>query len=471
MAFRIPIHYISEQDRINIQRDLHLKDRSFNFAKGKRPVEKFIDFWWRDEDDLVIPMMYASDYFKTPFINLRRNYDTIQPFNINFTLRDYQEEVIDKSLNNFNTRGTTFLNVFCSFGKTVVGAYLAAVAAKTRGLATLVTYPRTIIEESWIGTFQTLTDAKIYVVGLTKGEPDDDTQIFLCMNTRLHSLPDNIKRKVGHFIVDEAHMFCTAGHVIGLLSIEPIYLTILTATYERDDGLHCMIDLMAGPDRIKKISKKPFYVYQRITNFTAEPDRGPRGILFDSLLRKLSEILERNEMILAMIADNMHRKPLIITRHKDHANNLTNWLEHWLPFWGKTVTKISGTGKKFQDADVIVATISKAGVGFDESHALIGWNGIRSDLLILTASTKKIEQIAGRVFRADNPVIFDIVDDYENCRKHWNARRKWYEERNGKIYTVPGLQHFTIPEGQPVILEKKSEDSHAKTALRYLAKQ
>ena len=93
-------------------------------------------------------------------------------------------------------------------------------------------------------------------------------------------------------------MFCTSGHVDCLLSIEPMFVTLLTATYERDDGFHVMLDLIAGPERIIKISRKPFFVFQRTTEFTVEPKVGPRGIVFDDLVKLYDNIQERNSMIL-----------------------------------------------------------------------------------------------------------------------------------------------------------------------------
>ena len=451
MSFRVPINLLSEQHKTQIGKDLVLKEKTNVFQYGgwqkkqEKPQQKEIRFFYLDEatNELCLPLFYSSCLFNKPFINLRRAFPQVRPFEINFALRDYQDEVVGTCLQNFCQRGTTFLNVFCAFGKTVVGAYLSATIAKQYGLATLVTYPRTLIGESWVGTFREKTNAKVYVIGESSYPPDPDTQIYLCMDTRLDSLDPWYRARIGHFIVDEAHMFCTSGHVRGLLSIEPIFMTILTATYERDDGFEKMIDLMAGPDRIIRISKKPFFVFQRPTMFTAEPKVGPRGILFDDLLQKLAQIEARNLMILSMVLDNMDQKPLILTRHVDHANNLTTWLNNYLGPYGKTATKLAGGGKKFNDADVIVATISKAGVGFDEENAFSDWGGVRVNLLILTASTKKIEQIAGRIFRSSDPVIFDIVDDFKNCKDHWSIRRKWYEARNGQIYMLPGHERFS----------------------------
>ena len=69
------------------------------------------------------------------------------------------------------------------------------------------------------------------------------------------------------------------------------------------------------------------------------------------------------------------------------------------------------------------------------------WGGQRSNMLILTGSTKSLsglEQFTGRVFRADFPTIIDLVDDNRICKGHWTKRRKWYEDedRNGEIHYI-----------------------------------
>ena len=456
MAVRVAVASLTSQYKDQIRKDLILKEKVKFTSYGKwqsKPEQKEIQFYVYNEQtkEIHLPYFYACALFKRIFT---REYPKVSPFALNYNLRDYQEEVAQTSWTNFQNRGTTFLNVFCSYGKTRMGAYFSAILCQQYGLATLITYPRVLVGKSWLNTFKEHTTAKVYVIGESEGPPDYDTQIFLCMDTRLKELDPWYIAKIGHLIIDEAHMFCTSGHVPGLLTLEPTFITALTATYERDDGFERMLDLLVGPERIIRISKKPFFVFQRPTQFTAEPKMGPRGIIFDDLLYKLSIIELRNVMIMMMVMDNLDRKPLVLTRHVDHASNLTTWLSHYLVPYQRTVTKLAGSTKVFRDAHVFIGTISKTGVGFDEQDALEDWKGLRINLLILTASTKKIEQIAGRVFRASDPVIFDIVDDYKNCHDHWKIRKKWYESRNGQVYMVPGQTvGFTWSKFEPMMKE------------------
>lgn len=421
-------------------KDLTLQEKtnSYSFQGWQAQKGKELTFYMVDGPYVLLPMDYASNLFGRRMINQGRNFHLVPPFQLKVELRDYQKELVNISIKNFMERGTTFPNVFCSFGKTVVAAFFAAMFSQSHKLRTLVTYPRTLIGNSWIGTFQERTTAKIYVVGETPGLPDPDVQVILCMDTRLTNLDPKIRAGIGHFVIDEADCYCTTGHVAGLLSVEPLFITVMTATYERDDGFEKVLDFMVGSERITRISTKPFFVFHVPTTFTAVPREGPRGIIFDDLVEKLDLIPERNQLILQLVLDNLDQKILILTKHVQHAQNLHGWLSHNLKSFGKTASLLAGNIKEYDDADVLVATLSKAGRGFDEESGCRNWGGRRINVGILACSTKKIEQPAGRFLRCDIPVIFDIVDDHKNLKKHWNDRKKWYQSRNGVLYTIEG---------------------------------
>jgi len=440
MAFRVPHDLLSETHKTQIRKDLCAKEskpfnryKGFSYNKGKE-----IHFFSVDHTtkEIYLPMHYAGRLFNKPLINQRRQFHRVPGFKLLAKLRDYQEEIVDASLQNYMREGTNFLNVFCSYGKTVATAYFAALFSQQYGLVTLITYPGTIIQPSWIDTFRNLTTAKIYIVGEDLGPVDLDVQVILCMDTRLCKLEPEVRARIGHFAIDEADLYCTKDHVEGLMSVEPLLITALTATYERDDGMHVMLDLLVGKERITKISRKPFFVFQIPTPFSPEGRQGKHGIIWDSVRKELDTIEARNSLILQTVLDNLSEKIMILTFHVSHAESLATWLEYYLTPMGKTVSLIAKNIKTYQDANVIVATFSKAGRGFDEKGACIDWRGMRINMIIMATSVKKPEQYVGRAFRADIPIIVDIVDNQNNCKTHWRLRRNWYESRNGIIYST-----------------------------------
>jgi superfamily II DNA or RNA helicase len=128
---------------------------------------------------------------------------------------------------------------------------------------------------------------------------------------------------------------------------------------------------------------------------------------------------------------------MILTWNKNHAYYVSNMMKEN----GISSDVLAGTKSTYNDSQVLVATMSKAGVGFDEVVASTDWNGIRLNMMFLTGSTKNTEslcQFVGRIFRSEHPIIIDFVDDNKICKRHWNSRKKWYEdpEQNGTVITV-----------------------------------
>lgn len=452
MSVGFTISSLDHQLKQKIVKDLHLKEQSPNYQHTKISNQKTIDFYTIVDNVLYVPYYYASQITGHNFPNKHLKYPPIERFDMidGFNLRPYQNEAITLALEDYRKRGTCFFNVFCSYGKTVVSAWLSAYTS-CKGLMTLITFPRTMIGKSWIGTFASITKAKVWVVG--NGEYKPDVQVILCMDSKLKDLPTNIRCRVGHLIIDEADNYCTVDHVHGILGIQPQYITVLTATYERDDGFHVMLDLLSGPERIVSISTKPFFVLELRTNFRPNDIKTTsRGIQYGSLVSSLDKLDDRNLLICNMVLHNLMEKIMVLTMHVPHAQYMHNILNTILSPYGKKAALLCGNVSSYDDADVIVATISKAGRGFDEKEACNKWNGKRINMVILCTSTKKIEQIAGRVFRADIPVVVDIVDNHTNLKSHYRDRKKWYESRNGIIHSIDGVSTWNTI--QPYLQDK-----------------
>lgn len=433
MSVRIPFRSLTDEQKKTIRRDLYVKERVFGqFGRGGGNGIHFYDID-PNTNDVLLPMYYAGQFLRQVVPNQTREFPRVPPFRMSATLREYQKEVVKRTLDGYSTWGTTFLNVFCSYGKTIVGTYLSSMFSM-EGLATMVVFPRLTIGDSWRDTFRAFTDAKIHVVGEDKSPPDDDTQVFLCMVTRLKTLDDETRRKIGHLVMDEADCFCTSNYASGLLTTQPKFITCLTATYERDDGMHKMLDLMVGPDRIVRISTKTFYVLKVRTGSTVpNPKMGPRGVIFQDVVEKLCDDDDRNDLIVDLVRENRGEKILVMTQRIGHVVLLRDRIEEMLAPFGKTVSTYFGTSKRYDDADVTVGTIQKVGRGFDQKGGCDAWDGRRFNLAILATPTKKIEQPAGRALRADIPMIVDLVDDQTNCARQWGVRRKWYTSRNGQV--------------------------------------
>ena len=409
MAFRIPIRFLSDEQKNRIVADLHIVETEKKWLRsfGKQGKGKSIDFYIMDtvKNEVALPYNYACTLLNQPHLNRRRTYHQVKPWTWKpeFSLYDYQKEVIAIAHRHYSQRGSAFINVFCAFGKTVVGAHSCHKFSESNGLLSLILHPRNILGKSWSGTFETHTNAKIHVVGLGPGPEviPDDTQVIICSDTRIKRIPQEVISRVGHLVLDEAHIFCSISHVEGILSVEPLTITLLTATYERPDGMHVMLDYISGHERITRISKKPFFVLKFPTPFVPLEVKTTRfGIQYDSLVAELDKIDERNLLICNLAVINANEKVLVLTYHVQHAYRLASWLYMMCAPHGKRVSLLAGDIESYYDADILVGTRSKIGVGFDEKEVAINWDGRRLKVLIGSQLGQQIEQLAGRAFRA-----------------------------------------------------------------------
>ena len=80
--------------------------------------------------------------------------------------------------------------------------------------------------------------------------------------------------------------------------------------------------------------------------------------------------------------------------------------------------------KKTHDENVriLVGTTGKLGVGYDSQRTI----------LIMACDVTDIRQNEGRI-RADNNIVYDLVDNFSTFEKHWKLREKWYRARGADI--------------------------------------
>ena len=473
MSFKIPYAVLSEQDRKDIARDCVLTE-TMCYSRGKQKFfqkPKTLKFYNTNESDgtISIPMYYASELFSRNQINRVRNFWKIPPFNMSpgFELRDYQKMSIELAFGHYNKYSTAFFNVYCSYGKTTLGAYTASVFSHQYSLLTLVTYHRILIGKSWIQTFRENTDAVIYIVGETKGPIPDNVQVILCMDTRIGNLSTEILSRVGHLVIDEAHCYCTEKKGQMLLNIQPLFLTLLTATYKRKDGFHKMLDLMAGPVKITRVAPKQFFVFHIPTPFTANPGENSFGMIHSELIDEFDNNDCRNSMLLQTVMDNIDEKIMIVFAHRATAVRFYYWCLQYFVHMGKRVSLLAGDINEYEDGDIIVATRSKVGTGFDEKGSCRAWEGRRINFLINANSVRSFEQLGGRSFRADIPVIVTFGDSHSNVKSQWQENVRLFNKQNGVVIELEQCQRFCWALMRETVLEQYREEGERRAKEIY----
>lgn len=428
MSGRIKIDKITSSQREEIVKTLTLQAKTEpikSYFKSKKSFGKIdpIRFWLPKNGFLHLPYHYI---FKN--VGIKPNQKTEHTsINVEFKgkLRDYQVPVNKRAMKLILQNNTVNINVYPSFGKTVLSAYIA----QKLGLRSVILLKSNLIK-IWEGTLNSfLPKAKVCVVKAGQKIPED-VDFLVCMVGRIHYIPDNILESIGTLIIDECHQFCTEKKARAILNFLPKYTISLTATFVKDNGFHSVIENVCGTERIIQKYTNKFIVYRMATGIEMEIPQGKMGADWQGLRRSISMDESRNLLILKTIQLLLSnkRKILVLTWLKqEHVDILMDILRKEI----KSIDYMAGNKKSYKDSDVLVGTIGKIGTGFDEKEACDDFNGKRLDVVIIAGSLKStplLEQMVGRVFRAEHPIVVHLVDNDNISKKHWRECRKWYTE-------------------------------------------
>lgn len=310
------------------------------------------------------------------------------------------------------------------FGKTVLGAYLAA----KRGCNTLVLVHRKPLMEQWqaqLALFLGLADKEIGRIGGGRQRVTGRLDVAMIQSLVRKGEVADCVADYGQVIVDECHHLPAFSFERVLAEAKARYVVGLTATPKRRDGHHPILEMQLGPPRLtadarSQAGQRPFRhrLIVRETRFTVpEPEQDwPIQQIYGALAA--SE--ERNAQVVDDILTAMEagRSPLVLTERKQHlawlADRLHAFVRHLVTFHGGM-----GARKRRQARErlatipddeerLILATGRYVGEGFDDR---------RLDTLFLTmpiAWKGTVTQYAGRLHRLHGGKrevqIYDYVD-------------------------------------------------------------
>lgn len=427
------------------------------YQEGKEAFPFFI----AEKQDVRLPYAFGRLFLKSKasvddFPNNKKDH---HPINVTFTgeLRPRQKKKVEKLDLFFEEYRTATFCAHTGFGKTRVANYYIA---KFK-LLTVVLVPGTQLMEQWPKAIaELLPNAQVGVVGedyreelldldnlwgdigdVTKASRHPD--ILICMPDRWQKIPEEVRKKVGFLIVDEAHMFCTTTRSVPLLQFEPKYILALTASPRRRDGTMGVIHSLCGLHQVKAKYLNPVTVWRFLTGLEFQTAKNVRNQTnWVGTLKRIVEDEERNEM-LADFAEYlitvMGRKPLFMCERKYHVTDLLKKIGTR----GLSCDSLMGNKNTYHDSQVLLAIMKKAGTGFDEQYACPEFNGIRIDTVVYCSSFKEINgliQYGGRAFRDDNPLIVHFVDKNGIVEGHWREAQKYYKSgeylKNVTIKTI-----------------------------------
>jgi superfamily II DNA or RNA helicase len=309
-------------------------------------------------------------------------------------------------------------------GKTVIGTYL--IAARSR--STLVLVHRQPLLDQWIAQlsmFLGLAPKTVGQIGAGKHTPNGRLDVAMIQSlVRLGSV-DDLVATYGQVIVDECHHIPAVSFERVLSEVKARFVTGLTATPRRRDGLHPITGMQLGPVRFavdarSQAAQRPFDHRLVVRETAFGRDRAVPLDSIQALYAALAANEQRNRLILDDVTTALvqGRSPILLTERKDHlqflAASLRGVARHLVVLrGGMTPTErrsATATLAAIPDAEprLLIATGRYIGEGFDDA---------RLDTLFLAMPISwkgTLVQYAGRLHRLypgkTEVRIYDYVD-------------------------------------------------------------
>jgi superfamily II DNA or RNA helicase len=346
-------------------------------------------------------------------------------------LRDNQKIIANQALQFLRSRGTVFLNCFPGLGKTRLFVTLSCFLKYKMVLLST----QEILHNQAANNFEELSNAKCCFLSKLKTEMNQETfdkyDVFITTEKSAHKM-GAFADQIGTMIVDECHEFCSASRISSLLLFRPKFIIMCSATlhFRRDNLENCIYSIIGKDTCITRRFERSFHVFKFLTYVSVTEKKTRYGQMdFTGMVQELYANEKRNQCVLDWVKINMgnNHKIMVLTVYREHATTLHNMIcEQVYP----QASLLMGGIRKYIDSRILVGTFSKIGTGFDAASSAEEWDGIHFDLLLLVATTKQmgwLEQLCGRVFRAEMPVIVDFADNQGIFMAHSKIRDKWYK--------------------------------------------
>jgi superfamily II DNA or RNA helicase len=293
---------------------------------------------------------------------------------------------------------------------------------------TLILVHRRPLLDQWLAQlalFLGLDRKEIGQIGGTRRTPTGSVDVAMIQSLVRRDSVDDLVAGSGQVIVDECHHVPAVQFERVMREVKARYVVGLTATPQRRDGHHPIIQMQLGPVRFKvdakaQASARPFEhrLVVRETAFrTSYP--GEKQSIQD-LYAALARDDARNTMILNDVVQALEegRSPILLTERKDHLEHLASRIErvarHLIVLQGGMGAKVDRAVRAHLDAippyaeRLLLATGRYIGEGFDDAR-------LDTLFLALPVSWKgTLVQYTGRLHRLHpgkrEVRIFDYVD-------------------------------------------------------------
>lgn len=424
---------------------------SFLAKMNKNYKQDSFNVYREDEKYLSIPKFYGLKEIGLPDKNDEIEGEKVK-LKFKGKLRDYQKDIVKKSLKHIKTNDGGLISVGCGRGKTVMALNIAC---KLK-LKTLVIVHKGFLLNQWKERIEQFTNASVGIIQQKKNEVyKKDIVIGMLQSIAKDNYDLDIFRDFGFVIFDEAHHAPSKYFSRALPLISCKKSLALSATPNRSDKLEKILYWYMGDLIHKDENTTKFNVDVEIYHYNCNHKefkeykmRFTGDINKPKTITKLCKIENRNKFIVSKIEELCKidlRRILILSDRIEHLEILHELLnekklESDYYIGGRKQSLLD----KAAECKVILATFSMAAEALDIPEL--------NCLLMLTPRTS-IEQSVGRILRKQdkriNPLIIDLVDRLESLDKQGKRRIAYYKKKDYNI------THFDVEEDKIKEKDKK----------------
>ena len=424
MSISLNIDNLSLAERASIVKNLQFNKKSNPRFKNQRTSPTIHPYFIDDHTNLVyLPFYWGLCNVKLAKRPKRNNFSIFGEFpKFSGKLRPLQLEIKDKIIGYLNDCGTCWLSLYTGGGKTFTSIFIAC---KIK-LKTLIICHRVNLINMWKSEIEKMCPGAIVQIlnGVNKYDEHANFYVVNAMNVKKRG--QGFYKEIGFLIVDEVHVMGTEKMAEAFQYITPRYCLALSATPYRSDGLDEILHTYFSKNKIIYEMYKAHTVFKVETGFVPKYKLNYDGTTdWTSVIQSQSMDQKRNDLIINLVTFFKDRNFLILSKRIEQIDYIVEKLREV----GEDVTSFKGSKQTFNcESRILVATISKAGVGF---------NHPKLDALILASDVEEyFMQYLGRVFRREDvhPIIFDLVDKFPSLRRHYSTRKGVYEKAGGKIH-------------------------------------
>jgi superfamily II DNA or RNA helicase len=420
MSIICNINNLSLEERTNVVKKLQF-NKKVNPRFKTQSVSPTIYPYNIIEDDIYLPFHWCQENISCCKRRPRNDFESVEFPIFKGTLRPLQKEVKSEVVKNLNKTGCCWLSLYTGGGKTYTSINIAC----NIKLKTIVITHRISLMDQWKKSIENGCEGGVVQIltGVNKINEFAQFYIMNAINVKKRDMSDY--KDIGFLIVDEVHVMATKVMVEAFQHITPRYCLALSATPYRSDGLDEVLYAYFSKNKIIKTLNKEHTVFKLTTKIVPKYKLNYDGTTdWSSVIESMCNNEERNGLIIKIVQMFSNRNFLILSKRIEQIDYLSKQLREK----GESVTCFKGSKQTYNcDSRILIATISKAGVGFDHP---------KMDALILASDVEEyFIQYLGRVFRREDvhPLIFDLVDDFNSLKRHYYTRKKVYEESGGVI--------------------------------------